>query len=532
MIIQRTFCIGVVILSIIFKFWLIAEMEITDDPDDPPNYITQILVGGPSFFGPGTGCVGKLFSLIGIPFRDGIEIAYLASCLLAVKALFDWPTKSYLALGLFLFISFDPAPEELFSHIMSDQVWLVEVLLGISLFVTFAGTRKGVRWLYLALAAICLGFSTITRVTIIPLITSFLLWAVISGILWWLKNRQKSFDFQTVGGWIACVAFVGIFNYSTCFYNSIYKGYFGLSLTDSREYHEFYMCLQSVGDPTGDKYYPVDDHRLSLIAQAGPASHEFVDQMRTDLNFRRINQKAYGKYDFALTWFELVVFFNTIPNGNLHQGFAMFKEVENEISKASEEHRLKVRTIIPLPDCRIPIVMSAFPDALRHLSAFITTEPAQYAWAWGGSEPQFENVYFSQALTRRAVAPSPVRENIGKALCTFYSIIYSKMLLGLELGVDVYLGCGIYCWKKISTFSLHFLAQQFFVVFFVVLFFWYVLFDASGLVSSARYMVFQNVMLPLLLVYYFRQAWQIVRGNAGFGSEAVVPLSNQTSSPD
>jgi hypothetical protein len=508
---KGTICIGVLILAIIFKFWLIAEMEITDDPDDPPNYVRQILMGGPSFFGPGTGCVGKLFLLLGIPFRDGIEIAYLLACLLAVKALFDWPVKSYLALGLFLFISFNPVPEELFSHLLSDTVCLVEELLGLSLFVAFAATRHGLRWFYLALAAVCLGFSTITRMTLIPLVASFLLWAVISGLLCWLKKGRKDFDFQAVAGSVACVAFIGIFNYSTCFYNSIAYGYFGVSLPDSREFRDFYMCLQSVGDPDGDKYYPVDAHRLSLVAQAGPVSHWFVEQMKTDQNFRRISQNAYGKFDLALPWFVFPVFFNTIPNGDLHQGFAMFKVIESEIATAARENRLKVRPIIPLPDSRIRIVLSAFPDAIRRLIPSITTVPAQYAWAWGGDEPKFDNIYFSQALSRRAVAPSPPRENIGKALCAFYSIIYSYMLLGLGLSVGAFLVSGLYYWKKLPAFSFHFLAQQLFAIYFVVLFFWYVLFDASGLLASARYMVFQNVILPLLLVYYFRHAWRILR---------------------
>jgi hypothetical protein len=519
---KKTLCVGLLVLSIIFKFWLIAEMEITDDPDDPPNYVAQILVGGPSFFGPGTGCVGKLFRLIGIPFRDGIEVAYLVSCVLAVKALFDWPTRSYPSLGLFLFLSFNPAPEELFSHIMSDQVWLVEVLLGISLFVLFAETQRRRRWLYLVPAAVCLGFSTITRVTIIPLMAAFLLAAVMAAILYVVKTRRKAVDLQAIIGWIGCIGFIAIFNYSTCLYNSICYGYFGLSITDCREYRIFYMCLQSVGDPSGDKYYPVDDHRLSLVAQAGPVSHWFVDHMRTDLNFRRISQNAYGKYDFALPWFELVVFFNTVPNGDLRQGFAMFRMVENEISKAAEENRLKVRAIIPLPDSRIPIVLSAAPNALRQLSALITAEPAQYAWAWRNDEPKFDNPYFAQALTRRTVAPSPARENIGRALCTFYSFIYARLLFGLELSMGAYLVCGLYYWNKLPAMNLHSLAQQLFALFFFVVFFWYVLFSASGLQATSRYMVFQNVILPLLVVYYFREAWRIARGEI---RKTVTPFS-------
>jgi len=420
-------------------------------------------------------------------------------------------TKSYLALGLFLFVSFNPAPEELFSHLMSDQVWLVEVLLGLSLYTAFADAPTRLRSLYLALAAVCLGLSTVTRTTQVPLLASFVLWALIGGTLGWLKNGRKAFDLHAVVGFATCLVFVVLLNYATCFYNSIHDGYFGLSAIDSREYRDFYMSLQSVGDPTGDPHYPVDDHRLGLVAQAGPVSHGFVDRMRTDQRFREVSRDTFGKYDFSLGWFHFIVFGNTLPNGDLSRGFAMFREVENEISKASAENRLKVRTILPLPDCRIPILLSVLPGALRDESALITTIPSQYAWAWGGDEAKFDNAYFSQALTRRAVAPSTLRENIGKALCAFYSAVYSNMLPGLMLAVGAYLACSVYSWKKNSAFCLRFPVQQLFGVFFVVLFFWYVFFHASGFPAVARYLVYQNVMLPLLLVYYFREAWQMVR---------------------
>jgi hypothetical protein len=514
MIYKKTLCTGLLVVAISFKFWLIAEMEITDDPDDPPNYIAQILGHGPSFFGPGTGCLGKLFRALGLPFRDGIEILYLLSCLLVVRSLFDWPMKSSLALGVFLFMYFNPVPEELFSHMESDQVWLVEVLMGLSLVVFFVNNQTGFRWTYLSLAAICFSFATITRTAIIPLMACFLVWSLIAGSLWALKNKRGGLSFRVPAGLAALVGVIGIFNYSICYYNSIYYGYFGISIVDCREYNHFYMTLQSVGDATGDKYYPVDSDRLDLVAQAGPVSNRFVEQMRTDQNFRRVSRDAYGKFDLALPWFSFVVFYNTVPNGDLRQGFAMFKAIENEISQAARENRLKVRTILPLPDCRIAKVLSAVPDAFQRVGAIITFVPNRYAWAVWRGEPQFDNVYFTKALTRRTVVRSPVREYMGRALCTFYRIIYGRTLPGLELAAGIYMACLVYHWRKIANFSPRFLAQQLFAVFFVGFFFWYVLFVASGLPASPRYMIFQNVMLPLLLVYYARMAYDLMFDSA------------------
>ena len=180
---KNIFCSCLLALGIIFKLWLIAEMEITDDPTDPANYVAQILFNWGLCYGPGTGYVGKLFYELGIPFRLGIEIAYLFASLLVLKALLEWPTRSFLALGLYLFVIFNPAPEELFSHLMSDQVWLVETMMGISFLVFFAGDRSRLRWLYILLSALCLGFSVITRSAMVPLTVAFLLLAMLSGTL-------------------------------------------------------------------------------------------------------------------------------------------------------------------------------------------------------------------------------------------------------------------------------------------------------------------------------------------------------------
>jgi hypothetical protein len=521
---KEIICTAVLLLALIFKFWLIAEMEITDDPDDPADYVQQILVASPSYYGPGVALVGQFFKSIDVPFREGIEVLYLLSCLLVVKVLFDWPTRSFLALALFLFVSFNPAPEELFSHILSDQVWLVEAMLGISLFVTFVQTSTRWRCLYLVLAALCLGLSTLTRTTLVPLIVSFVLWALLDATLGWLNRRRNIFDFHPTAGLFVCLAVVGIIDFGTCTYDSNRYGYFGLSMVDSREYRIFYTALQSVGEPDGDKYYPVDDHRLSLIAQAGPVAKKFVDQMRADTRFREVSRETFGQYDFSLGWFHFIVFGNTMPDGNLSQGLMMFKDVEREIAQASAEHRLKVRPVLPLPDCRIPIVLSAFPDALRESTALISKEPSQYAWNEGGAEPKFENSNFTNALSRRAVTPSPLRENLGKALCVFYSVLYYPMLPVLALSVGAYWACLVYVWKKNSALFGHFSIQNLFAIFFVVLLIWYAFFHASGFPAFARYMIYQNVLLPLLVAYYFREAWLMYRESKS--------LSNQTSCRD
>jgi hypothetical protein len=510
---KNIFCSCLLALGIIFKLWLVAEMEITDDPNDPAEYVAQILFNWGLGYGPGTGYVGKLFYELGIPFRFGIEIAYLVSSLLVLKALLEWPTRSFLSLGLYLFVIFNPAPEELFSHLMSDQVWLVETMLGLSFLVFFAGDRSKFRWIYALLSSLCLGFSVITRSALIPLMTAFLLWAALSGVLRWLKGNGRGLDFSAIGACLLCLYTINFFYYSTCYHHLKYHGFFGISLYDSREYKDFYMCLQSVGDPTGEKYYPIDDHRLELIGQAGPQSRWFVEQLGKASFFRKASMDAYGKPGLALCWFHCATFTTMDQDGNFEIFFALFKAVEDEIHQAAQEKRLKVRPIIPLPDCRIPIVLSAVPEASRHIAALTTLEPSRYAWDWGFAEPRFDNKYFSQALTRRIVTPSPLRENIGKALCSVYSRAYAGLLWALAVAMGLFTGLFVYRLRKIPAFSFYFLAQQLFAAVFVAVFLWYLLFDASGLLATSRYLVFNNVMLPILLVYYLNKSLQLLKGD-------------------
>ncbi len=93
-------CTVILVLALTFKFWPIARMEITDGFNDPFHDMEQILLHQGLCYGPGTGEVGPFFYHLGIPFRIGIEAAFLGSVFLVLRALPEWPTRSCLALGL------------------------------------------------------------------------------------------------------------------------------------------------------------------------------------------------------------------------------------------------------------------------------------------------------------------------------------------------------------------------------------------------------------------------------------------------
>jgi hypothetical protein len=528
-------CTSALVLAVLFKFWLIAGLPITDDPDDPPNYVAQMLHDGPSFFGPGTGLAGWTLGAAGIPFRLGMEIAYLLACLLAVRALFGWPTHSFLAVAVFVFAAFDPTPAELLSHVLSDPVWMIEVILGLALLVLFAIGRSPWRWLWLAPAALVLALSTITRTTILPLSAALVFWVALVLLTEWRKGATRR-RLELAAGTALVLAAVALVYKGTCWHNAATFGYDGLSLPDSREYRDFYMCLQSVGEPTGARYYPVDTARLDEIAQAGPVSRAFVEAMKTDANFRRISEQTFGQRDFALGWFHFVVFFNTIPGGDLRQGFAMFQAVENEIATAAKEGRIKTRAILPLPDCRLGIVAGALPGTVIRLGGLIPVVPPKYAWA-GDNEPRFDNTAFTVALRRGATGRSPLREKIGAVLCALYAPVYWLLLPVLALGIG---GCAVGAMLrrgKLREVDPEFPARQLFLIATVAFFAWNAIFCASGVPFFARYMILQQVLLPLLAAYYARLAWTMARSQPKatqvlrLGSAALFVQANTLLSP-
>lgn len=491
-----------VLMGIAFKWWLISRMEITDDLNDPFHYVSQILSNSGLCYGPGTGLVGKLFYHLGIPFRTGIEIAYLVGSFLTIKALIGSPMKIPAASLLYLFVILNPNTAELFSHFMSDQIWLVEILLGLSCLVFSSRMRSKYDRIYAVLAGLCLGLSVITRSTFIPLMVTFSLWAVLCLPFILFRSTKTGLNFRFIAGGFLCFYTIVFIYYAICFHNSNANGYFGLSVFDSREYRSFYMTLQSVGDADGEPYYPVDNARQKLIAEAGPRSKYFVDRLALDRQFREVSQKVYGRYDLALPWFHWAIFETVYENGDLDKTFSLFRDVEREISNAKRNKILKIRPIIPLPDCRMRIVLSVLPPALCRTTNAMIYEPPRYAWAWADPEPKFVDKEFSQALNRRNISPDPTRNETGKLLCIFYAPIYAPLPAVLLIVLAGFISLLIYHWKNLGDLTFYFLVQQLYLVLFGVFFLWYLLFDASGLIVTNRYMVFHNVMLPILIVYY------------------------------
>jgi hypothetical protein len=511
-------CLGIALLGVALKFWLIAEIEIPDATDDPHEYVLQILypANGGLAYPPGTGWVGRLFYDLHFPFRLGMEAGFIFAVALVLRALLAWPSRSYLSLGLFLFAILNPNPTEEFSHLLSDQVWLVETMLGLPCIVLAMEKDRWQRWIFLALAVLLLGLTTLTRSTFVPLIVSLGFFVITSSLLLAAKlpsalNRNRLAQLFPVA-WTLLFG-VSLLYYGTCFYDSKRFGYFGVSAIDCREYRIFYTCLQSVGEAGNDTHFPIDEERRKLICQAGPTSAWFVGQIDNNQLYKQVGIDLYGKPDIPAGWFQFATMNAVLPasHGDFRKAYALIKVIEGEIALASHENRLKTRHVLPLPDSRLSVVIAALPGALQHVITASLYQPPTASFIQAGVGRKFESSEFSQALTRRVVHESPIREKAWGILCVLYSWFYILLAFYFYVAsVAAFLVVGALKWNRKNDVPLAFLAQQLFTIFFVIHLLWYALFDASGLSVFTRYMLFQNVMLPLLIVYYLKALMQYV----------------------
>lgn len=503
------------LLAIALKFWLIWESEIIDATDDSHEYVLQILypVNGGLSYPPGTGIAGRFLHTLHVPYRLGLEAGFLLGLTLLLRSLFAWPWRGPLALVLFGLAAFDPAIAALFSHLYSDQAWLVEVLLGLSLFIFAFQDEEQVNpfCLFGTVAFITLAF--LTRSTVVPLLLGFIIWVLLALLLILARLRSphlrrdmhhlaKAAPLLIIG---LCLTY-GI----ACRYNYLRHGYTGLSYIDSREYKNFYVTLQSVGDPDGPPYFPVDENRRRLIAQAGPVSHWFIEQIEANAVYKQTGIDTYGRKDIPAGWFHWAAFTATVHDGDYMGAFSIFRSIEQEIADASQKGIIRIRHVAALPDCRVPMVLAALPDGFLSSISKMVYEPAPVLFL------QNKAIYldpdFDQALNRRTVVESPVRDNVWAGLANLYAWIYTPALFVLYVAAQ--LACPALLLlrrRQIDDFPLLFLARQSWAIFFFIILTWYSFFDASGMPVIPRYVLLNHVLLPVLLAYYLTATLRFYR---------------------
>lgn len=518
---KQIVCLGALLLGVAGKFWLIGQCEIVDDYHDPSEYVLQILYpdNGGLGYGPGTGLFCRPFFEAGIPYRLGIETACILACLLTVRALFDWPGRAYLPTFLFLFALFDPNLAEQCSQMYSDPIWMVETMTGLALIVLAAERPGPPRWPYLFPAALALGMTTITRSVFIPLVAGLALFGLLALAVILARRPQREnrgrLGVFLLTMWTIFLG-VGVIYFGTCVYHEKKFGFYGISVVDSNEYKTFYLCLQSVGEPTGVAYCPVDRARRNLIAAAGPNARWLMERLDQDREDNQAGFDQYGEYDIPSGQFDWATYHNVLPScqGNLRGAFAFFKTVEDEIAAANRRGAVKVRPVLPLPDTRLGVVMSVYPEALGRTLAAALYEPVDSPILSSQDPSMYRYETFTRALHRRTVTDSPVRNRLWQGLGVLYSGLYGRIAFYLFSGLVAafalaLMGKG----QLLPECPPKFLMEQLFVVMFFTILGWYSVFVASGLPPLSRYLIYNHVMMPMLAAYYLSRLVRLLKNS-------------------
>jgi hypothetical protein len=502
---ERCLCLAALLCGVGFKFWLIHESEIIDFGYDPREYVLQILhpENGGLGYGPGTGRFARIFYDLGIRYRVGIEWTLLAAYALVLKSLLEWPGKTYLTTGLFLFALFDPALMELCWYICSDPIWLAETLIGFS-FMVFAVQRSGeLRWTCLVPAIIALGYSILTRTVFVPLMGTLLLLTGLALAI--LFVAQKSPDgprrlaIFSLAMWTMFLG-LGSFYVGTCVYDFKKYGFYGISAVDCREFKDLYLCLQSVGAPNGVPYCPVDQARRKIIAQAGPHSRWLMQWLDHDAEDRGAGLSQYSIDDIPSGQLAWAVFHATMPvyRSDLREIYAYFQSMEDEIAEANRRGVIQVRFILPLPDARLGVVSRVYPHALAQTFTSMFYEPKPSVFLVEPKHHVFLNKDFDRALHRRTIQASPFRDQFWAILTVVYAWLYPVWFFLFVLSLLAALALA---WRKKHLFRelpLSALMRQVYLIMCVVIFGWYSVFIASGIAPASRYLIFNHVMLPIL----------------------------------
>jgi hypothetical protein len=492
------------------KFWLIWPYEITDEYSDPLVYIAQVanpLVG--ACYGPGTGLFGNLFYQLHVPYRLGLELCLQLALFLQVGVLLGWPHRSWLGLAAFALALFNPNLAELSSHLLSDPVWALLVMTGLSLWVEDCRESQGLRLLVPAFS--CLFLATLTRSSAPPLEGAFLAFLALTLGLSWLTGQTRSHRplvRNLVISTLLLMLWTGLPYWIWCRISP----YQGISTMDCRPYLAFYLTLQSVGSDGGTPYCPIDEKRRALIAQAGPVSakliHDIDSNPAVETNFKQTGVKYYGVHDIPCGWFPFTVL--AVVSPRVPEEFKTYAAIEAEIHQAQKEGRIPQRFVLPLPDSRLGLVCSLLPRELGKSVAPLLYQPPHYAYV--GMTPAFSQADFTKFLTRRNVQPDTLHAVFTDGLCSFYYFLYQPPLLVFFFGSVI--ACPILLIlrrKEFQELPPELIPQQIFLCVLAIFFVWYVIFAASGLFIFNRYLVYHNLMLPLLTLYYARLSWHLYK---------------------
>jgi len=507
---RKNACLFLFLAIIAFKFWLIASTDIGDVSGDSVEYVKAVLhfEQFPAPFGPGTALFAIGWKSFGVPLRLGYEIGFIAGLMIFVSSIIQKPWQCAWGLIAFSFALFNPLANWLFSWILSDPVSLIVSLLALGFFAKALQEESRKRSLLSSIASGgFFAFSVITR-TQLELVLALLSLALLSTIVVALTTKACEKNSRQMKIWRPLMVLVVILiTLSVHSYVDQYHakkwGYNGLSYIDSKEYRSLYSALKAVGESDGQLYFPIGKERRDLISRCGHACALLMTKIESAASCKQVSKDAYGTYDIATGWFHWAVF--RVPPTK--DDFILIAAARNEIEKARLGGVIHVRHENPLPDDRMKIVVPAFWMSAKKMLNFITSGPDSYTY----SNLPFVDPDVDAATTRRHLTADTTRLKVILRICRMYSYLFGPRTC-LVCVFLLLVTAALQIWRGIFEKTVVAPIGPWIAwVFGAMLLFYYAWIDVSGLPAGARYVVYSNVIVPIVIVWSLREISLSVR---------------------
>lgn len=159
------------LVLLVLKLLLVADEEVIRGVYDPEAYaqMTADMVWfGKSFansYRVGAPMLYAGLMLLGIPWRLGIEVAFLLSALLLARSLFGLTRSAAVFFATFVLVAFHPWPMQAFRTFLSEPACLTTHLIIVSLFaMMMSRARIGFRDVYVYALGLTLGICDATKI--------------------------------------------------------------------------------------------------------------------------------------------------------------------------------------------------------------------------------------------------------------------------------------------------------------------------------------------------------------------------------
>lgn len=406
---------GLALALLVLKLLLVADEEVIRGVYDPESY-AQMTVDmvwfGKSFansYRVGAPMVYAGLMLLGIPWRLGIEVAFLLSALLLARSLFGLTRSAAVFFATFVLVAFHPWPLQAFRTFLSEPVCLTTHLIIVGLFATMmARARIGFRDVQVYALGLTLGICDATKIET-PFLVALYAVGAIAVLLrvrctWRRLLREAAVLAVPLLMLFGAQAIIKLCNSTRC-------GVGTLSQQESPGYSALMQALYATWAPDSSRYAPVTTKSLAMACDASPTLSRFREKLLDpEASATKAGEQATGrKGEFGphLNW---LLMQNIIGSTERETNEIMLRAAA-EIETAIAAGRLKGRfALYPMPpNFRdwVPLLPSAFVTQLGFLVRLPEWTADSDAGPWGqdwlGRGETANPLLFDIAASRRAM---------------------------------------------------------------------------------------------------------------------------------